>query len=152
MITIENINKYGFVFHAFNPDEIFKETDEETIEALEDYVSSLIQMPNEHLVTDIDILKYGDDIPLHYHIIPGSFQVVVWAPTAPYKGRQYVYGTMDYLRFMQPGRGLMCFMKPNDPEFIHGVTMLQSTEPVKTYGITSTCIDLPDINDIYVNL
>ena len=152
MITLEDINKYGFVFHEYNHAEILKETDQESMDSLSAYISSLISLPNEILYSDIDVINYGESIPLHYHIIPGSFQVVVWAPDGPYTGRYYLYGTQHDLREMQPRRGLMCFMKPNDPDFIHGVSPLYSTTPVKSYGFSSAACSLSQINDIFVSI
>jgi hypothetical protein len=151
MIRLEDINKYGFIFHEYDHAEILKETDQESMDSLSVYISSLITLPNEILYADIDIINYGESIPLHYHIIPGSFQVVVWAPYGPYSGRYYLYGTKDDLRQIQPARGLMCFMKPNDPNFIHGVSPLYSTVPVKSYGFSSSLCPLLETNDIFIS-
>ncbi len=149
-IWIEDINKYGFVFHKYDHT-FLKETDVENIVLLEKYVSSLISIPNEKLITDVDIINEGEGIDLHLHIVPGSFQVVVWVPDYKYEGREFLYGNPKDLKRFQPEIGMMCFMKPNDVEFVHGVSILKSKRPVKTYGITSSVFDsLPEVNDIFI--
>lgn len=151
-ITLENINKFGFLFHIYDHKKILKNTDEETFISLENYINSLITIPGEKLYGDIDIIYPDTGIDLHFHVIPGSFQVVVWAPDCDFKGRQYVYGNPKCLQYVKPFRGLMCFMKPNDSNFIHGVTKLLSEKPVKSYGFTSSTCQLPERNDIYISL
>lgn len=151
-ITIENINKYGFVFHEYNHEKILKDNDEDSLDSLEEYIQSLIKIPNENLYGDIDIVEPGGYIDLHYHIVPGSFQVVIWAPESDFEGRYYLYGTSEEVKQIKPRKGLMCFMKPNDPHFIHGVSKLLSDTPIKSYGFSSSVFPLPEVNDIYINL
>lgn len=150
MIRIEDINNYGFVFHEYDHKKILKDNDEDSMKSLSEYISSLIKMPGETLYADVDVINFGESIPLHYHIVFGSFQVVVWDPTYNFDGRFYLYGTSEDLREYKPRRGMMCFMKPNDPNFIHGVSPLLSYEPVKSYGFTSSLIPLPEKNDIFI--
>jgi hypothetical protein len=151
-ITLDNINKFGFVFHVYDHKNILKDSDEETIFSLETYIDSLIKVPGQKLYSDIDIVEPGGSIDLHFHTIPGSFQVVVWRPEESFLGREYVYGTPKLLQYAKPFKGLMCFMKPNDPNFVHGVTKLLSDKPIKSYGFSSSICELPEKNDIYISL
>lgn len=150
-ITLDNINKYGFVFHLYDHENILKSNDEDSLLSLELYINSLINIPGERLYSDIDIINPGDSIGLHFHVIPGSFQVVVWRPDYDFKGREYIYGTPDKLISIKPFTGLMCFMKSNDPNFIHGVSKLLSDKPIKSYGFSSSICELPEKNDIYIS-
>lgn len=151
-ILIEDIREHGFIFHKYDHRKILKDTDEESIASLENYVRGLIQMPKERLITDIDIIKKGEGIGIHLHVIPGSFQVVIWVPEYEYEGREFIYGNPKDLKRFQPSIGMMCFMKPNDVNFVHGVSVLKSDRPVKTYGITSSVMDLPEINDVFIKI
>lgn len=150
MIKIEDINKNGFVFHKYDYKNILKKNDEDTIKSLSEYISSLIKIPGENLYADVDIINQGDFINLHYHILFGSFQVVVWAPESDFEGRYYLYGTPNNIKEYKPEKGVMCFMKPNDPNFIHGVSVLLSSEPIKSYGFSSSVAPLPEKNDIFI--
>lgn len=149
-ITLKNINKFGFVFHSYDFNKILKETDEETMESLSQYISNLIKIPKENLYGDIDIINKGESIKLHYHILFGSFQVVVWVPDYKFKGRYFLHGSINNIKKYKPEKGVMCFMKPNDPNFIHGVSELLSDYPVKSYGFSSSVIPLPEKNDIFI--
>jgi len=149
-VTLDNIKKFGFIFHVYDHKKILKDTDEESIASLEDYINSIIKVPGEKLYPDIDIIEPGGSIDLHFHTIPGSFQVVVWRPEYDFKGREYIYGSPNNLMYAKPFKGLMCFMKPNDANFIHGVTKLTSDKPVKSYGFSSSAFELPEKNDIYI--
>jgi hypothetical protein len=149
-IKLEDINKFGFVFHEYDHAKILKDTDEESIESLTHYIDSLINVPNEKLYSDIDIINPGESIKLHFHTIPGSFQVVVWRPDGEFEGREYIYGDPKLLKEIKPFKGLMCFMKSNDPNFVHGVKPLLSNAPVRSYGFTSSAFELNDNNDFYI--
>ena len=149
-INIDDINNYGFVFHNYDSSIIVHGDDEHNIEVLESYVSSLIQIPNQRLVSDIDIINKGEEIKLHLHVTTGSFQVVVWVPDYEYEGRYFMYGTPNKIEKVQPKLGMMCFMKTNDSNFVHGVSKLLSDQPVKSYGISSIVYDLSKINDVFI--
>ncbi len=150
-ILIEEIDKEGFVFHKYNYKSVLKGNDEESIESLKEYISSLIKIPNERLIGDVDVILKGSGLDNRFHIVPGSFQVVVWVPDYKYEGREFLYGSPENLNKFQPEIGMMCFMKPNDPSFVHGVSILLSDRPVKSYGITSSVFDsLPEVNDIFI--
>jgi len=135
-VTIENINKYGFVFHKYDSS-LIKDSLEETSPILSNYINNLISVKGETLYFDIDTVVKDQEIKPHYHVILGSFQTVVWFPKSPFKGRDYLFGTESLLNKVTPEEGYMCFMKPNDPHFIHGVTQLLSSEPIQTLGYSS---------------
>lgn len=135
-VTIENINKHGFVFHKYDT-YLVKDTLKLSSQNLFNYIKDLISVDGERLHYDVDTIHKGQEIRPHFHIIPGSFQVVVWLPNSPFEGRDYLYGTKNSLKKYHPEKGVMCFMKPNDPNFIHGVSELISDTSVTTVGFSS---------------
>jgi hypothetical protein len=148
-ITLERLNKEGFIFHRYD-ESMLTDNHEKNLQILKEYIQGLLSVPNENLYTDIDIVEQGMEIKPHYHIIPGSFQVVVWNPEGDFEGRYYLHGIGEELEKFKPFKGMMCFMKPNDPNFIHGVTPLISETPVLSYGFSSAVFPLADVNDIFV--
>lgn len=136
-ITLDELNKKGFIFHRYDlPNYTLAE--EELAIFFKNYIKDIIKIPaGETLYYDYDTLNFGQEIKPHYHIIPGSFQVVIWLPDSDFIGRDFLYGYNGNLKKFKPQIGVMCFMKPNDPLFLHGVSKLESLNPVKTLGISS---------------
>lgn len=137
LINLNNLNKHGFIFHIYNPHDLVSSDDAKTVKNFKDYINNIINIPNENLYADFDTISPNQGIDLHYHVIPGSFQVVVWLPDYDFEGRHFLYGSPDEVLEFKPSLGHMCFMKPNDPKFIHGVSTLKSSKPVRSLGLSS---------------
>lgn len=149
-ITIEKLNTEGFLFHQFDK-KLLVGTDEEVAASLTRYVSMLLSVEGEYLHHDFDYIEQGGEIKPHFHVIPGSFQVVIWLPDTEFVGRNFLYGKDGILKQYHPEKGMMCFMKPNDPKFIHGVSILESSVTIRTLGISSITKKLEGNCDIFVS-
>lgn len=148
---LNQINKEGFVFIEYDKNLIDLKSNEDKSLILKEIIKQKINLENETLYVDWDFLKQGEDIKLHYHIIPGSFQAVTWFPEESFEGREFIYGTRDNLKKIKPRAGLICFFKPNDPNFIHGVSPLLTNSIVYSFGFTSSTKDISQTNnDIYI--
>lgn len=149
---LRRINKEGFVFAEYDPSLIeHLQNPEDIAFILKEWVKEQLPLEGETLYVDWEALDKGEEIKLHYHIIPGSFQAVTWVPREEFEGREFIYGSPEMLKEVKPRIGLICFFKPNDPEFIHGVKPLLSNSRVESYGFTSSIKDISDTdNDIYV--
>lgn len=151
-VTIEKINSQGFCFYRYDSSVIDFNDLQASALRVNSIISQLLSIPGESLYYDIDTVKPGMELKPHYHIIPGSFQVVVWIPTGNFTGRDFLFGTADRLRRFHPELGYMCFMKPNDPKFLHGVTKLQSQSPIKSIGFSSLVSKVEGNQDIYADV
>lgn len=149
-ITIEKLNAEGFLFHQFEQS-LLSGTDEEVAAKMMKYISSLLKVEGEYLHADYDYIQSGEQIKPHFHVIPGSFQVVIWLPHVPFIGRNFLYGKDGVLKQYHPEKGMLCFMKPNDPRFIHGVSILESPETIRTLGLSSITKKLEGNCDIFVD-
>jgi hypothetical protein len=136
-ISLSLINELGFVFHRYDASMLLGETHKESAENLKKYIKSLFEVEGEELFYDIDTLKKGEEILPHFHVINGSFQTVIWLPTDSFEGRDFLFGESTNLESYHPEKGMMCFMKPNDPRFFHGVSRLESESAVQTIGFSS---------------
>lgn len=144
---LEELNEKGFLFREYSPRLLMNGNIYDNFKMIIKYFIDI----NEPLHIDEQVLKVGEGIGMHYHIIPGSFQAVTWIPEGEFEGREFIYGTKDNLKSIKPKLGLMCFMKPNDPNFIHGVSRLKTDTVIRSIGASSSFKDLSDtINDIYV--
>jgi hypothetical protein len=148
-ITLEKLNAEGFLFHQFEQS-LLSGTDEEVTAKMIEYVSGLLKVEGEYLEADYDYIQSGEQIKPHFHVIPGSFQVVIWLPQGEFIGRNFLYGKDGVLKQYHPEKGMMCFMKSNDPRFIHGVSVLESPETIKTLGLSSIIKKLDGNRDIFV--
>lgn len=147
---LNNLNSKGFIFHKYNLSD-FDFTDEyKLVHQFIDYIKTIINIKNEELYYDIDIINLNERHLPHYHIIPGSFQVVIWLPDVEFEGRHFLFGTPNNLNQTKPKLGYMCFLKPNDPNFIHGTTSLLSDVCIKSIGISSLIKDISGNRDIFV--
>jgi hypothetical protein len=136
-VSLERLAREGFIFHRYDAGRLLSGPEGAWGEALSAYISGLLAVPGETLSFDWDELRQGQEILPHFHVIPGSFQVVVWLPDAPFDGRDFLFGRPDRVLRVHPERGWMCFMKPNDPALVHGVSRLESARPVRTLGFSS---------------
>jgi hypothetical protein len=149
---LEKINKEGFVFIEYDS-LVLKETslDEGKAKVLKKIIQENLFIPGENVYVDWEYLKKDEEIKLHYHVIPGSFQAVTWIPEEDFVGREFLYGTKDNLKTIKPRIGLICFFKPNDSKFIHGVLPLLTDSKVCSFGFTSSIRDISNTdNDIYI--
>lgn len=149
---LKRINEEGFVFAEYDPSLIeHLDNDVRRSYALRYIIEDYLEVKGENIYCDWEVLKKGEEIPLHYHIIPGSFQAVTWIPEGEFEGREFLYGTLDDIKKIKPRLGLICFFKPNDPKFVHGVAPLLTDTTVYSYGFTSSTKDIWDTdNDIYI--
>lgn len=149
---LKKINEEGFVFVEYDSSLVFNlKTNEDKAEALKKIIKNKLSILGENIYVDWEYLNQNEEIKLHYHIVPGSFQAVTWFPEEDFSGREFIYGTKDNLKKIKPKIGLICFFKPNDPGFVHGVSKLESNSKVCSFGFTSSTIDISKTNnDIYV--
>ena len=148
---LKTLHEDGFIFLKY-PSSFLEYIDDTEFFAikLSKYISTLLSIEGESLIYDIDTIRLNEEIRPHYHIIPGTFQVVVWLPRYKFTGRYFIYGKRSALKKVVPELGYMAFMLPNNPNFIHGVTPLQSQDPVQTIGFSSLIRDIPGNRDIFV--
>ncbi|MBT7610699.1 MAG: hypothetical protein HN576_13145 [Bacteriovoracaceae bacterium] len=151
-VSLLLINELGFVFHRYDAASLLGKGHEESARKLKDYIESMISIENEELFYDVDTIEKGEEILPHFHVINGSFQVVIWLPDDEFLGRDFLYGESKALENYHPEKGMMCFMKPNDPCFFHGVTRLESEMAVETIGFSSlkSKDDIPLQKDIFL--
>ena len=149
---LNRINKEGFVFAEYDPSLIqYLQSHEDRILILKEWIKEAIDIEGETLYADWEALDKDQSIKLHYHIIPGSFQAVTWVPENNFEGREFLYGIKDEILKVKPRLGLICFFKPNDENYIHGVAPLLSDTKIYSYGFTSSVMDISQTeNDIYV--
>jgi hypothetical protein len=146
---LEQLNLKGFIFIKYDPKIINFNDLHSTAKALMKVINSLISIEGETLHYDIDTIKYNQQIKPHYHIIPGSFQVVAWVPNDKFTGREFLFGTGELLQKVTPQIGYFCIMKPNDPQFLHGVTKLTSNNDIQSIGFSSLVKKVEGNNDIF---
>jgi hypothetical protein len=136
-INLKELNEKGFIFHKFQGN-IPNISEDDLANFFISYIKTVVDVPlGESLYYDYDVVNYLQEIKPHYHVIPGSFQVVIWLPDYEFEGRYFLYGYKGELKKYKPSKGMMCFMKPNDPLFLHGVSKLESGKSIKSLGITS---------------
>jgi hypothetical protein len=149
-VSLQELNKTGFIFHKYDQNLITQFNRDEMVFRFKNYIESLLSIAGENLYHDFDLIQTGQNIAPHYHLIPGSFQVVIWLPKIDFQGRYFIFGNPKCLSRAKPQAGYMCFMKPNDPNFIHGVTKLISPQPIETLGFSSLIKHLDGNKDIFV--
>lgn len=151
-VTMQDLNQLGFIFKQFDKSLISFDDLELTVKNLKELIETNLSVKGENLYYDFDSISYKNEIKPHYHLIPGSFQVVVWLPkNQSFTGRLFQFGSPDFLQQVKPELGFMCFMKPNDPNFIHGVSPLTSHHSIKTLGFSSLIKRVEGNQDINVN-
>ena len=149
-LSLKNLNEQGFIFQRYDKGLIDFNDIEASVLRLKSVVSTILKVEGESLFYDIDTIGPQMEIKPHYHIIPGSFQVVIWIPEGPFLGRDFLFGTPKLLRRYHPELGYMCFMKANDPNFIHGVSPLESDRPIRSIGFSSLVKEVRGNQDIFV--
>jgi|GEM_PF-6853917 hypothetical protein len=150
-MTIHLLNKKGFLFYRYDQSFVDHNNLDITAKKISNVINEIMSVKNESLFWDIDTIVAGQELRPHYHIVPGSFQVVAWLPTSPFCGRDFLFGNNNVLYKVKPKVGYMCFMKTNDPFFIHGVTELLSEGSIKSLGFTSQVKKVEGNQDIYVD-
>jgi hypothetical protein len=151
-ISLDRLNDEGFLFFEYDPAP-FLDVKQEIVR-LQKFKDWLwVNSPRgSHVYGDMDIMKKGEELKLHYHVVPGPWQVVLWLPVTNFEGREFLYGSPGRINKIKPRAGLACMMKPNDPKFVHGVAPLLDDGVVKSYGFTCAIgkFDDSNINDIYI--
>lgn len=150
-ISLDKLNTEGFIFHKYPLDQIDFNSTEKMVESFSHYISNCLSVKGEILLHDFDTISYDEEIKPHFHIIPGSFQVVIWLPKEEFKGRYFLFGNQKILKKTIPALGYMCFMKANDPQFIHGVSKLKSHCSISTLGFSSQVMKIDGNQDIFID-
>ncbi|WP_127714873.1 hypothetical protein [Halobacteriovorax sp. HLS] len=146
---LEQLDREGFIFKQYDPSIIDFHDLSSSISRLKSYIEEIISISGESLFYDIDTIEYKQQIKPHYHVIPGTFQVVAWIPEDNFEGRKFIFGTQKSLNTTTPKLGYFCIMKPNDPHFIHGVTSLQSKTSIRSIGFSSLIKKVEGNQDIF---
>ena len=150
-ITMQELNSRGFIFKEYDKNLIDFNNKEQMVNNFKDLIHSFSLVDGESLFYDFDLLSKGEEIKPHYHLIPGSFQIVIWLPqNNEFTGRNFLFGTPSNLQQIKPRLGYLCIMKPNDPNFIHGVSQLTSDHNVETLGFSSLIKEIKGNQDIYI--
>lgn len=149
-LSLKKLNEQGFIFQHYDQKLIDFNDLEASALRLKPIISQLLSVDGESLFYDIDTIKPQMELKPHYHVIPGSFQVVIWIPEEPFIGRDFLFGTTKQLQRYHPELGYMCFMKPNDPNFLHGVSRLESNKPIRSIGFSSQVSKVRGNQDIFV--
>lgn len=136
------IQENGFYFSKFEKDQSFHglllNTPQPT-KQVEEYVSQILEgfdIKSDKLHLVYEDITQGESHALHTHLTPCDFQVLIWAPKAQFKGRDFIYGTRTNLQNFHPDFGDICFMKTNDLDFIHGVAPMINDTLVRTLLIS----------------
>jgi hypothetical protein len=140
MTIINDINKDGFIFKKFMPNDYiyqciinskdpneFWEIDHFFIEEFKK-----LGLEVDNVLSVYEDIKLGQSHVMHTHLIPADCQIVVWVPFTEYEGRAYLYGTKEEIKKFYPQFGDMVLMKTNDLNFIHGVEPLLNDTIVRT--------------------
>lgn len=147
---LNELNEKGFIFQSYPTENIDFSNRSGLIQYFSDFISKKMDIPNESMAHDFDQLKKDEEHLPHFHVIPGSFQVVIWLPEESFEGRYFLFGTSKKLMKVKPKLGYMCFMKPNDPSFIHGASKLLSDNPIESLAFSSLVKHIPGNRDIFV--
>lgn len=134
----KEINQYGFLFNDIEIPEYIKDevlsSSEVTDTVMFFFLDELRKRDPEitklHCV--YEDLRLGMFHEMHTHLTPSRYQVLAWFPEAKYHGREFIYGKKDNLRGFFPTSNILCFMKTNDIEYVHGVSPLESDILVRT--------------------
>lgn len=139
---ISEINKNGFLFKkidisnkiikdVLSSKEPTKEIKKYFIKTLKDFDPDIKKI---HCV--YEDIKYGMHHEMHTHLTPSRYQAILWFPLEDFEGRDFIYGTKDFVKTFKPNIGDICFMKTNDLKFIHGVSPLKTDTLVRTLIIS----------------
>jgi hypothetical protein len=137
------LSNSGFVFQRFEPlahmRSYILELDKPT-EELETYIKTIfdsLQIPYQDFDTSFEDTHLHTGLNLHTHLIPASFQVLMWVPeSSDYLGRGFIYGSQEKTATFYPQFGDLCLMKTNDLNFFHGVEPLKSNIKFRTIIIS----------------
>lgn len=132
------LKSQGFLFQQFEPLAHMRSYIlglEHPTEELEEYIKSIfdsLKIPYQDFdISFEDATNTG--LSLHTHLIPASFQVLIWVPEhSEYFGRGFIYGTEGKTATFYPKFGDLCLMKTNDLSFYHGVEPLRSNIKFRT--------------------
>ena len=137
-LTLE-LNNQGFIFQRFEPQAQMRSYIlglENPTEELEAYIKTIfdsLQIPYEDFDVAFEDATYNAGLSLHTHLIPASFQVIIWVPEhSEYAGRGFIYGSKEKTATFYPQFGDLCLMKTNDLNFFHGIEPLKSNTKFRT--------------------
>lgn len=150
-VQLGDIFNEGFVYREYDPDTVilhrlesldFHVTDadrnlpigKDLHYFIKDYYLSLWKASGifiENVTFTSRMLIPGAYVELHSDMADSQYKAIIFCPASDYEGATFVYGKRDEeLQYFKPKFGDIMFCKTGDNKLVHGITTLESKEPL----------------------